>query len=215
MIEVSELRKAYGPIQALDGVSFRVETGEVVALLGPNGAGKSTAIRILTGYLQPDEGTVRIDGLDVLTHRLEVQARIGYLPENAPLYPELSVQDYLEFVAELRGIPQEERLERIAEAVYATGAGGPAHPTDRPVEQRLPPAGRLGSSHSPPSQAADPGRADRRLGPDADSRDSSVDPPAGSAEHGPFFDSYPPGGGGRLRSGDHSDEREGPGRPRT
>ncbi len=120
MIEIVELTKAYGPIQALAGVSFRVEPGEIVGLLGPNGAGKSTTIKILTGYLQPDEGIVKVDGLDVLEHTREVQSRIGYLPETAPLYPELSVQSYLKMMADLRGIPPAEQLARISEAVYDT-----------------------------------------------------------------------------------------------
>lgn len=120
MIEVENLSKAYGDVQALDEVSFQVHAGEILGLLGPNGAGKTTAIKIMTGYLQPDEGTVAIDGLDVLTHTREVQARIGYLPENAPLYPELSVQKYLLMMADLREIPQSDRLMRLAEAAYAT-----------------------------------------------------------------------------------------------
>lgn len=121
MIQVSNLSKWYGPLQALRDVSFQVDEGEIVGLLGPNGAGKTTTIKILTGYLHPDEGTVLIGGMDVLTHTREVQAIIGYLPENAPLYPELSVQGYLRMVAELRQIPPDEQLERIAEAVYAVG----------------------------------------------------------------------------------------------
>ncbi len=120
MIEASGLAKAYGAVQALRGINFSVAEGEIVGLLGPNGAGKTTAIKILTGYLQPDEGTVTIDGLDVLTHTLQVQARIGYLPENAPVYPELSVQSYLQMMADLREIPVADRIDRISEAVYAT-----------------------------------------------------------------------------------------------
>ncbi len=121
MIEVSELKKSYGSVEALRGVSFSIDSGQIVGLLGPNGAGKTTIIKILTGYLQPDAGWVTVDGLDVLTHTREVQARIGYLPENAPLYPELSVQGYLKMMAELRQIPKAEQLPRIAEAVQATG----------------------------------------------------------------------------------------------
>ncbi len=120
MIEADQLSKAYGEVQALEDVSFQVKTGEIVGLLGPNGAGKTTAIKILTGYLQPDEGTVLIDGLDVLAHTREIQARIGYLPENAPLYPELSVQKYLLMMADLREIPPADRMVRISEAVHAT-----------------------------------------------------------------------------------------------
>ncbi len=120
MIEATDLVKSYGSVQALREVSFQVAEGEIVGLLGPNGAGKTTAIKILTGYLQPDSGSVTIDGLDVLTHTLEVQARIGYLPENAPLYPELSVQSYLKMMADLRQIPLADHTDRISEAVYAT-----------------------------------------------------------------------------------------------
>ncbi len=120
MIDATQLSKAYGEVQALAEVSFQVAAGEIVGLLGPNGAGKTTAIKILTGYLQPDEGSVTIDGLDVLTHTLEVQSRIGYLPENAPLYPELSVQKYLMLMADLRQMPPADRLARISEAVQAT-----------------------------------------------------------------------------------------------
>jgi ABC-2 type transport system ATP-binding protein len=124
MIRVEGLTKSYGSIQALRGVSFQVQAGEIVGLLGPNGAGKSTIIKILTGYLQPDEGSVEVDGLDVLTHRLEVQARIGYLPENTPLYPDMSVQAYLKMIAELRQIPPEKQMAYISEAVYATDIAG-------------------------------------------------------------------------------------------
>ncbi len=121
MIEVQDLVKSYGDLQALKGVSLRVADGEIVGLLGPNGAGKTTIIKILTGYLQPDEGSVAVDGIDVLTHTQEAQARIGYLPENAPIYPELSIQAYLKLMADLRQIPQNEQRERLSDAIYATG----------------------------------------------------------------------------------------------
>jgi ABC-2 type transport system ATP-binding protein len=121
MIDVTDLSKSYGPIEALRGVSFHIGEGEIVGMLGPNGAGKTTTIKILTGYLHPDEGTVVVNGLDVLTHTREVQAQIGYLPESAPLYPELSVQSYLKMMAELRQIPEDEQLSRLSEAVYAAG----------------------------------------------------------------------------------------------
>jgi ABC-2 type transport system ATP-binding protein len=120
MIEANHLVKTYGNVQALRDVSFSLKEGEIVGLLGPNGAGKTTTIKILTGYLQPDEGDVYIDGLDVLTQTKEVQQRIGYLPESAPLYPELSIQRYLKMMADLREIPADQQLEAISEAVYAT-----------------------------------------------------------------------------------------------
>jgi ABC-2 type transport system ATP-binding protein len=121
MIDVVGLTKYYGPIRAVEDLTFSIESGEIVGLLGPNGAGKTTFIKMLTGYLQPDEGTVTVDGLDVQEHMREVQSRIGYLPETAPLYPEFSVQAYLQMMADLRLIPEEEQLRCISEAVYATG----------------------------------------------------------------------------------------------
>ena len=121
MIDVTDVTKSYGPVEALRGVTFHIAPGEIVGLLGPNGAGKTTTIKILTGYLQPDDGTVYVNELDVLTHTREVQAQIGYLPESAPLYPELSVQAYLRMMAELRQVPEDEQLARLSEAIYATG----------------------------------------------------------------------------------------------
>lgn len=132
MIDVVDLTKSYGPIEALRGVTLHIQSGEIVGLLGPNGAGKTTMIKILTGYLQPNSGTVEVDGLDVLTETQEVQARLGYLPENAPLYPELSVQSYLKTIADLRQIPPDQQLARISEAVYATGL---ADMLTRPIGQ--------------------------------------------------------------------------------
>ncbi len=132
MIDVVDLTKSYGRIEALGGVTLHIQPGEIVGLLGPNGAGKTTMIKILTGYLQPDDGTVEVDGLNVLTDTQEVQARLGYLPENAPLYPELSVQAYLRTIADLRQIPAGEQLACISEAVYATGL---ADMLTRPIGQ--------------------------------------------------------------------------------
>ena len=121
MIDVTNLSKSYGPIEALRGVTFQIGEGEIVGLLGPNGAGKTTFIKILTGYLQPDRGTARVDGLDVLEHTRDVQAQIGYLPETAPLYPELTVQSYLQMMADLREVPESEQRALISKAVYDTG----------------------------------------------------------------------------------------------
>jgi len=121
MIEAKNLTKSYGPIEALRGVSFDIAPGQIVGLLGPNGAGKTTTIKILTGYLQPDDGSVQINGLDVLAHTREVQAHIGYLPESAPLYHELSVQGYLRMMADLRGIAEQDRPAYMSDAIYATG----------------------------------------------------------------------------------------------
>jgi len=120
MIDVTDVSKSYGSIQALHDVSFHVDAGEIIGLLGPNGAGKTTMMRVLTGYLQPDSGQVTVDGLDVLRDTLEVQQRIGYLPENAPLYPELSVQAYLKMIADLRQLPPADQPARLSGAIRAT-----------------------------------------------------------------------------------------------
>jgi len=121
MITVDKLSKSYGPIQALRGISFEVGRGEIIGLLGPNGAGKTTTMKILTGYLQPTEGTARVAGIDVVADPIGARANIGYLPENAPLYLDMAVQEYLQMMADLRQIPEAQRLRLISEAVYATG----------------------------------------------------------------------------------------------
>lgn len=121
MIEVQHISKSYGSVCAVQDISFEIGAGEIVAILGPNGAGKTTTIKMLTGYLQPDMGSIRINGLDVIDQPRAVQEHIGYLPETAPLYPELSVQAYLMMMADLRRIPVDEQRGKISEAVYATG----------------------------------------------------------------------------------------------
>jgi ABC-2 type transport system ATP-binding protein len=120
-IEVQNISKSYGRLRALGGVTFQVAKGEVIGLLGPNGAGKTTLMKILTGYLEPDGGNARIQGIDVVAEPLAAQARIGYLPESAPLYGEMLVQEYLDMMAALRGVPEGTRRSRLAEAVRATG----------------------------------------------------------------------------------------------
>jgi ABC-2 type transport system ATP-binding protein len=106
MIEVENLTKTYGPKVALQDVSFRVERGEILGLLGPNGAGKSTTMRILTGFFPPTSGSARIAGFDVVEDSLEVRRRIGYLPESVPLYTDMTVQAYLDFVGRVKQVPQ-------------------------------------------------------------------------------------------------------------
>jgi len=120
-IAIDKLSKSYGRIQALSGVGFKIEPGEVIGLLGPNGAGKTTLMKILCGYLEPDEGDVRVHGIDVVENPIEAQRRIGYLPESAPLYGEMLVQEYLEMMAAMRGVPPETREDRMIEVIRATG----------------------------------------------------------------------------------------------
>lgn len=120
MIQVENLSKAYGMNHALKNINFEVKQGEIVGLLGANGAGKSTTIKILTGYLHPDSGRVQVDGLDVVENPQAVQARLGYLPENTPLYPDLSVQAYLKLIADMRNIPTEQQAKLISNAIIST-----------------------------------------------------------------------------------------------
>ena len=120
-IAIENLSKSYGSINALAQVSLTVEPGEVIGLLGPNGAGKTTLMKILTGYLEPDDGSVKVHGVDVLANPIGAQRHIGYLPESAPLYSEMLVQEYLEMMAAMRGVPVARRRERVIAVVRATG----------------------------------------------------------------------------------------------
>jgi len=117
MIEANGLAKYYGDFIAIEDVSFRVPRGEIVAFLGPNGAGKSTTMKILTGYLAPSAGTARIAGHDMATDRLAGATRLGYLPENGPLYPDMTPRTLLEFFADARGLTGPRRKERIEAVV--------------------------------------------------------------------------------------------------
>jgi ABC-2 type transport system ATP-binding protein len=113
MIEVENLSKVYGSTPAIQNVSFTVEPGEIMGFLGPNGAGKTTTMRILAGYLPATAGTARIAGYDVHEASLEVRRRIGYLPENPPLYPEMTVEGFLHFVAQIKGVRGRDRLRQV------------------------------------------------------------------------------------------------------
>lgn len=117
MIEVENLTKVYNGRKAVDDLSFRVEKGEIMGLLGPNGAGKTTTMRILTCYMPSTSGTARVAGFDVFEESLEVRKRIGYLPESPPLYPEMTVESYLQFVAKIKGTPSAKRKSQVDDAM--------------------------------------------------------------------------------------------------
>ena len=123
MIEVQHVTKRYGPVAAVSDVSFRVEAGQIVGFLGPNGAGKTTTMRVLTGYLPPTEGTASVAGFDVIEEPVEAKRRTGYLPETPPLYPEMTVREYLTFVARVNGIAAGERRGRIDQVMERTSIG--------------------------------------------------------------------------------------------
>jgi ABC-2 type transport system ATP-binding protein len=113
VIEVQHLTKRYGRVTAVDDVSFRVERGEILGFLGPNGAGKTTTMRILTGYMPATEGRAVVAGFDVFNEPLEAKRRTGYLPETPPLYPDMTVREYLDFVARIKAVPSAERKSRV------------------------------------------------------------------------------------------------------
>lgn len=123
MLEVSGLTKSYGPIHALHGISFRVKKGEVVGFLGPNGAGKSTTMKIITGSMAPSGGTAKVAGFDVFEDPVEVKKRIGYLPENPPVYGDMNVESYLAFVAKLKGVANDRVRAQVEKAIEKTDLG--------------------------------------------------------------------------------------------
>ena len=120
MIEVQHLTKRYGPFTAVDDVSFKAERGEILGFLGPNGAGKTTTMRVLTGYMPPTEGKAIVAGYDVLEQPIEAKRRTGYLPETPPLYPDMTVADYLAFCSRIKGVPRSERASRVRSVMERT-----------------------------------------------------------------------------------------------
>ncbi|WP_349645726.1 ABC transporter ATP-binding protein [Candidatus Parabeggiatoa sp. HSG14] len=117
MVEIKNLCKQFGPLTAVDDISFQVGKGEVLGFLGPNGAGKSTTMKMVTGFLTPSAGTVTVDGYDIAQSPLKVKERIGYLPEGAPAYPDMTPASFLEFVAQIRGLRGREKYRRIDDTV--------------------------------------------------------------------------------------------------
>jgi gliding motility-associated transport system ATP-binding protein len=120
VIEVQHITKRYGGVTAVDDVSFSVDKGEILGFLGPNGAGKTTTMRILTGYMPPTDGKATVAGFDVFTHPIEAKRRTGYLPETPPLYPDMTVREYLDFAAKIKGVPPKERRDRVAAVMKRT-----------------------------------------------------------------------------------------------
>jgi ABC-2 type transport system ATP-binding protein len=131
MIEIDHLSKSFGPITAVDDISFSVAKGEVLGFLGPNGAGKSTTMKMITGFLPPTSGTARVAGFDVRKSPLEVKRRIGYLPEGAPMWPDMTPASFLDFIARVRRLKGEEAEKRIEAAIQKTQLADVLH---QPIE---------------------------------------------------------------------------------
>lgn len=124
MLEVKKVSKMYTNHRGVDEIDFTINRGEIVGFLGPNGAGKTTTMRMITGYLNPTKGSILVDGLSMADHPKKVRRKIGYLPETPPLYPEMTVGDYLKFVAQLRDVPTREQKLRISEVIGKLGLQG-------------------------------------------------------------------------------------------
>ncbi len=141
MIRIENLTKHYGNVCAVDGISFEIRKGEILGLLGPNGAGKSTTLRILTGYIPPTAGNITVKDLDIHHQALEIKEMIGYLPEAAPIYPDMLVYDYLLFVADLRNLRRERKTGRIKELAGLCGLNEvmhkPIHELSKGYKQRV------------------------------------------------------------------------------
>lgn len=121
MIEVKNVTKKYGNFLAVDNISFTVKDGEVVGLLGPNGAGKSSTMNMITGFIEPTEGTITINGYDAISKPIKAKSQIGYMPEGVPLYAELTVKEFVTYMAELKKVPREERKQSVEKVLEETG----------------------------------------------------------------------------------------------
>jgi len=120
VINVAGLCRNYGKFRAVDNVSFNIGKGEIIGLLGHNGAGKTTIMKMLTGFLEPSEGSIEIDGLNMEEQRSEIQGKIGYLPENCPVYPEMTLIDFLDYAAELNGLTSQEKISAVKDVIKKT-----------------------------------------------------------------------------------------------
>ena len=157
MIKVEGLTKRYARNVAVDHISFEVEKGQIVGFLGPNGAGKTTTMRMLTCFMPPTEGSATVAGFDVRENPMEVKRRIGYLPETPPVYPEMEVIEYLDFVGRIKGVPKANLESRIDEVMQKIRHRGRPQQGNRQAVQRLPAARGPGPGDRAQSRRPDPG----------------------------------------------------------
>lgn len=162
-VSISEVSKVYGTQKALDGVSFEIGTGELVGFLGPNGAGKSTLMKIITGYLAADSGSVMVNGVKVDAGNIAIRSQLGYLPENNPLYTDLYVLEYLEIVAGFYKLTN--KKEQVSKMVELTGLQNERHKKNWRTFERLPAACRSGAGVDSRSGGAHSRRTDNRPRP--------------------------------------------------
>jgi ABC-2 type transport system ATP-binding protein len=193
MIRAESLSKQFGRIQAVDDINFHIEKGEIIGFLGPNGAGKSTTMNMITGYLAPSSGRVLVDGIDMVESPEEAKKRIGYLPEQPPLYLDLTVDEYLNFITEFKKVPKSRRsadLDAIRQLVKIGDVRNRLIKNlSKGYRQRVGLAQALVGN--PP--AAHPGRTDRGIGSETDHRDKRTDSGLGQRTHRRSFLSYTSG----------------------
>ena len=120
MLEVRQLTRLYGDFKAVDNVSFKIKKGEIVGLLGHNGAGKTTIMKMLSGYIESNQGSIEIDDIDLQQDPKQAQRYLGYLPENLPIYPEMTVADYLDYASDMKGLKGDEKIAEIKRVIQAT-----------------------------------------------------------------------------------------------
>ncbi len=208
MIEVDHLSKRYGTFTAVDDVSFRVESGQILGFLGPNGAGKTTTMRIITGYMPATSGKATVAGFDVFEQPLEAKRRTGYLPETPPLYPDMTVREYLTFVAKIKGVHTHvaDRVDEVMKKTWvADMANRHCSKLSKGYKQRVGP----GAGHHPQPRRPGARRADRRSRPEADHRDPPADSRAGRHAHHRAQHPHPPGGGADLPARGHHQQGQG------
>ena len=203
MLEVQGLSKSFYGTPAVEDVSFRVETGEILGFLGPNGAGKTTTMRMITGFLPPTAGRVLLADVDVTEKPLAAKRELGYLPETLALYPEMRVREYVAFRAALCGVPASARRARVDEAIQKCFvddvATKPIGNLSKGYRQRVGPRGGA----RPPPEGPRPRRADRRPRPAADRQGARPHPRPEEGPHGPPLDAHPSRGRGPLRPRPH------------
>ncbi len=211
MIEVQHLTKQYGRFTAVDDVTFRVDKGEILGFLGPNGAGKTTTMRILTGYMPATAGKAVIAGFDIFDQPIEAKRRIGYLPETPPLYPDMTVRDYLMFVG---ADPRRHGQGAAGPGRHRHGEGARRRrrrPAVRPAVEGLQAARRAGPGHPAQPRSPDPRRADRRPRPEADHGDPRPHQGARRLAHDRAEHAHPARGLADLRAGRHHQQGQGGG----
>ena len=200
MIKVHSVTKRFGDLTAVDSVSFEVHSGEVLGFLGPNGAGKSTTMKMILGFLQPSRGEIQVCGHEVKQNAQAAQKETGYMPENAPLYEEMYVREFLEFIAGMREIPREEAASKVDWVVQTCTLGAVEYQKIETLSKGLQEAGGFSPSLDSQPQGTDSRRAHRWSRPQSKTRCSSLNKRFSQEEVHSHLHPYSGRSGGDLRS---------------